>query len=128
MRSFSLRAVPLILLAAWACGGGSGPSSPSPSGPITINIMGDRGSQSFSPNPASAAGQSVVFRNNDSVAHRVLLNDGTIDTGDIPPGGTSRAVMMPAAGTNYHCTIHTGMVGAVNRDTAPPPPCSGPYC
>ena len=79
-------------------GGGSSPSSPAPSGPVTINIVGERGAQSFSPNPALVAGQTVVFRNTDSVVHRVQLNDLSIDTGDIAPGATSRAVTMPAAG------------------------------
>jgi plastocyanin len=122
-----------LIAVAWACGGGydgggNTPTGPSGSGAITINVIGDRGSQSFSPNPATAAGQQVVFRNTDSTVHRVLLNDGTIDTGDIAPGATSRVVTMPAAGTNYHCTIHTGMVGAVSTATSAPPPCTGLYC
>ncbi|HSL72090.1 MAG TPA: hypothetical protein VK864_17715 [Longimicrobiales bacterium] len=95
---------------------------------MTINIVGDRGSQSFSPNPATAAGQQVVFRNNDTIVHRVLLNDGSIDTGDIAPGATSRVITMPAAGTNYHCVVHPGMIGAVKTETAGPPPCTGAYC
>ena len=70
----------------------------------------------------------VVFRNNDSVAHRVVLNDGSIDTGDIAPGATSRAVSMPGSGTNYHCQIHPGMIGAVSSSSGPPPPCTGIYC
>ena len=51
-----------------------------------ITIVGQNGTQAFSPNPASFGGQMVVFRNNDSVAHRVVLNDGSVDTGDIAPG------------------------------------------
>jgi plastocyanin len=131
MRSFCLKAMPLIVVAAaWACGGGGGstPSGPSPTGPVTITIIGDRGGQSFSPNPSTAAGQQVVFRNNDSVVHRVQLNDGSLDTGDIAPGGTSRAVTMPATGTNYHCMLHPGMIGAVSTPTSGPPPCTGIYC
>lgn len=129
MRSWYLKALPLATLAvAWACGGGSTPSSPGSTGPVTINIIGDRGNQSFSPNPATAAGQQVVFRNNDSVVHRVQLNDNTLDTGDIAPGATSRVVTMPVAGTNYHCMLHPGMIGAVNKPDAAPPPCTGAYC
>ena len=70
----------------------------------------------------------VVFRNTDTVVHRVRLNDLSIDTGDIAPGATSRAVRMPTAGTNYHCFLHLTMVGAVNSGTTPPPPCTGLYC
>ena len=67
----------------------------------------------------------VVFRNNDSIVHRVVLNDGSVDTGDIAPGATSRAVAMPGGGTNYHCQLHPGMIGAVSGSSGGPPPCSG---
>jgi plastocyanin len=111
-------------------GGGSTPSSPSttPTPTPTITIVGQNGAQAFSPNPASFGGQTVVFRNNDSVVHRVVLNDGSVDTGDIAPGATSRAVAMPGSGTNYHCQLHPGMIGAVSSGSGPPPPCTGIYC
>ncbi len=121
----------VALAGVWGCGGSGGgsdtPVGPSPTA-VTISIVGGRGAQSFAPNPASAGGQMVVFRNNDAVIHRVRLNDGAIDTGNIPPGGTSTPLMMPAAGTNYHCSLHPTMVGAVNSATGPPPACEGPYC
>ena len=116
---------------SWGCGGDSGgstPSSPSSTAPATVTIAGQNGAQAFSPNPASFGGQMVVFRNNDSVVHRVVLNDGSVDTGDIPPGATSRAVTMPGSGTNYHCQLHPGMIGAVSSASGPPPPCTGLYC
>ena len=95
-----------------------------------INIVGDRAGQSFSPNPATAGqGQSVSWRNTDSVVHRIVSNDGTLDTGDIAPGSTSAARVLQTNGTNYHCTIHPGMIGAISAVTgAPPPPCTGMYC
>lgn len=116
-----------------ACGGGGGsPTSPSPadsSGAVTITITRRDGARSFAPNPADAGGRTVVFRNADTIVHRVRLNDGSIDTGDIAPGATSRPVTMPASGTNYHCSIHPDMIGAINAaGGAPPPPCEGPYC
>jgi plastocyanin len=116
--------------AASGCGGGGStattPSTPSSS---TITIQGQNGTQAFTPNPASFGGQSVVFQNNDRVTHRIVLNDGSVDTGDIAPGATSRAVTIPGAGTNYHCAIHLGMIGSVSAASgAPPPPCDGPYC
>ena len=118
-------------LACLSCGG-SGSSTPTaPTGggsPTTIAINGQNGTQAFSPNPAAFGGQTVVFRNNDAVSHRVVLNDGSIDTGDIAPGATSRAVVMPASGTNYHCSIHPGMIGAVSGGSSPPPACTGLYC
>ena len=114
------------------CGGDGGsptPMTPSPPSASTINIVGQNGAQAFSPNPASFGGQQVVFKNNDSVSHRIVLNDGTVDTGEIAPGATSRAVVMPSSGTNYHCSVHPGMIGGVTAATGgPPPPCTGSYC
>jgi plastocyanin len=126
----------LALSALVVCGGcgsssSSTPTSPSssPAGATTIAIIGQNGSQAFSPNPANFGGQMVVFKNNDSVTHHVVLNDGSVDAGDIAPGGTSRAVAMPSTGTNYHCTIHPGMIGSVAGATGgPAPTCTGAYC
>lgn len=122
----------LVMAAAMtlsACGGGGGSPTSSTPNAVTIIVTGQNGSQSFSPNPASAGGQMAVFRNNDSIVHRVVLNDGTIDTGDIAPGATSREVQMPRDGTNYHCAIHPTMVGSVNAQSGQPaPPCMGAYC
>lgn len=125
MRVFAAAAAGLILAACG--GGGSSPSGPNP-GALTITITRQNGSQSFSPNPASAGGQTVVFRNTDSVVHRVRLNDGSVDTGDIAPGATSAPVQMPADGTNYHCSVHPDMIGAVSGTAGGPPQCEGPYC
>ena len=125
-------AVVVLLAGAAGCGGGGGsPASPGPSGapgPVTITIVGERGSQSFTPNPAEAAGEMVVFRNNDSVVHRVRLNDLSIDTGDIAPGASSAPFRMPSGGTNYHCFLHPTMLGAVRAEETGPPPCTGMYC
>ena len=91
-----------VALVVAACGGGSSGSSASPTAPTsnvsTISILGERGSQSFSPNPASPGGQMVVWRNdNAGVTHRIVANDGSFDTGDIVPGATSRMVQPPRA-------------------------------
>jgi plastocyanin len=137
----ALAIVSAALITPAGCGGGSdggsnggsggptGPSGSQPANAVTISITGENALQSFSPNPASVGGQTVVFQNTDNQVHRVVLNDGSIDTGDIPAGGTSRSFVMPTSGTNYHCSIHPGMIGAVNPAAGgPPPPCQGPYC
>jgi plastocyanin len=94
---------------------------------LTISITRQDGAQSFSPNPADVGGMTVVFRNDDTIVHRVVLNDGSVDTGNIAPNATSAPVTMPAGGTNYHCSLHPDMVGAVNSVGGPPPTCTG-YC
>lgn len=126
-----------------ACGGGStNPSSPTPvaqttptpttpgSGPttVTITITSNNGVQSFSPNPASIQnGQLVVWRNADTVTHRVVLNDGSLDTGDLPPGASSAAISWVAEAAQYHCSLHPTMVGSVNTSTTSPSGPCDPY-
>ena len=126
-------------IAAVSCGGGGGGGGSSPTGPtlpggtsttpITVSIVGVNGKLSFSPNPASIpAGSTVVFKNNDIVTHHVQLDDGSMQTADIPPGGTSAALPLGAINKAYHCTIHPSMVGSLNAaETPDPPPCTG-YC
>ena len=83
---------------------------------MTINVLGVNGAQSFSPNPATLpAGQTVVWHNIDSITHRVVLNDGSIDTGNLSPGASSRpmAINVPNNGDPYHCSIHPSMIGTL---------------
>jgi plastocyanin len=97
------------------------------SGVVTINVVAINGAQSFSPNPATLpAGQMVVWHNVDNTTHHVVLNDGSVDTGDLAPGASSQPMAIGAAGAPYHCSIHPVMVGSINQDTPmPPPPSSG---
>jgi plastocyanin len=129
-------------LTAAGCGGGGGASTPTtPSGgggtgngggtTVTITITGQGGRSAFNPNPATvSAGQLVVFKNNDTVAHHIVLDDNTMQTTDIAPSATSAPVAMGTSGSQtYHCSIHPGMVGAFNGATAEPPPnCNQAYC
>jgi plastocyanin len=100
------------------------------SGVVTINVVAIDGAQSFSPNPASLpVGQMVVWHNVDSITHHVVLNDQSIDTGDLLPGASSQPMTIAAAGGQYHCSIHPVMVGSLNQDTSNVPvPCQGGYC
>jgi plastocyanin len=125
-------------LAAWGCGGGSGggstvaPTGPTPapsSAATTIEIVGERGAQSFSPSPASVdQGASFTWRNTDNKVHRIVMNDGSLDSGDIAPGATSPVLRLGTDGANYHCAIHPGMIGSINRSGGRPPDCVGLYC
>ncbi len=142
MRFFSGVAFAGLMAAALAgCGGGSSsPSAPSPvtstnatptgTSVVTINITSNNGAQSFSPNPATIqSGQMVVWHNADAITHRVVLNDGSIDTGNLAPGQSSEARAWVAASAQYHCSLHPSMIGSVNAGTTTPTtPCDGVYC
>jgi plastocyanin len=124
-------------LAAGGCGGGGSSAtpaapSPPPSGSgasSTIAIVGTRGAQSFEPNPAPVAqGSTFAWKNDDNVTHHIVLDDGSLDSGDLAPGALSRTLTLGANGARYHCTIHPTMVGSINSSTGQPPPCQGMYC
>jgi plastocyanin len=133
MRASVLVGTIVMAGAAWACGG-SGGSSATPTGPAsaattTIDILGQKGAASFSPNPAPVEqGNMTTWRNMDSVTHHIVLNDGSLDTGDIAPGASSAALRMAPDGANYHCTIHPAMIGSIKGSSGTPPPCQGVYC
>src|SRR5882672_9989543 len=141
MRGFvTAAAMTVSVLGLWGCSGngyssgsGANPSSPTPStlgGVVTINVVAIDGAQSFSPNPATLpAGQMIVWHNVDSTTHRVVLNDRSVDTGNLAPGASSQPRSIAAAGGQYHCSIHPVMVGSVNQGTSDmPAPCQGAYC
>jgi len=140
MRVFvTASAVVALGLGMWGCSGNGytsgnsgNPTTPTPGMPgiVTINVVAINGAQSFSPNPATLpAGQMVVWHNVDSTTHRVVLNDRSVDTGNLAPGASSQPMSIAAAGGQYHCSIHPVMVGSVNQDTSNVPvPCQGAYC
>jgi len=119
----SLALFGLTLMAA-SCGSSySSPTTPTPPGgggggtaDVTITIVGMSGNQSFSPDPATVrVGQTVAWRNADSIAHNPAANSGAFNTGLIQPGSTSSPITMTAAGSiGYHCLIHPDMVGTLS--------------
>jgi plastocyanin len=145
MRGFvAVPAVVALGLSVWGCSGsgyGTGtsgsptsptsPTSPSASGVVMVNVVAINGAQSFSPNPATLpAGQMVMWHNVDRITHRVVLNDRSVDTGDLAPGASSQPMAIGTGGGPYHCSIHPEMVGSINQNsspTAPPPSSTQPY-
>lgn len=106
-----------------SCGGYTTAPSPTPApdpvqappsaNAVVINVVAIAGAQSFSPNPSTvAAGQPVVWHNVDTIVHRVVLNDGEVDTGNLSPGALSAPMILVAPGP-YHCAIHPEMVGTI---------------
>ena len=104
----------VLALGAAACGSSS-PSAPTVAADVTISMVGDRGSQSFEPNPTTMrVGQTVAWKNNDSTTHNATQDASRFQTGTVNAGATSAPISMSAAGTfTYHCTIHPGMVGTL---------------
>lgn len=90
-----------------------------------ISIVADNGALSFAPNPATAvSGDSLVWQNNDFTTHRIVLDDGSLDTGNINPGASSAPMALTGAGGSYHCAIHPSMVGTI---LAPVPTMPGTF-
>jgi plastocyanin len=128
MRKFVTASVLTLGLGMCGCSGSNSngstnsPVAPSPvtsNGVVTINVVAINGAQSFSPNPATLpAGQMVVWHNVNNTTHRVVLNDGSLDTGDLAPGASSQPMALGAAGAPYHCSIHPEMIGSINQDTS----------
>jgi plastocyanin len=99
-------------------GNSGNPTGPTPSGPniVTVDVVAINGAQSFSPNPATLpAGQMIVWHNVDNVTHHVVLEDGSVDTGNLTPGSYSHPVTIEAGGGPYHCSIHPVMTGTIKQ-------------
>jgi len=117
-------------------GGSSTPNSPTPSSttPTTVTILSSNGlanlgANSFSPNPVPASqGSMLMFHNSDSVTHHIVLDDGSLDVGNLNPGQSSATLMLTTSGGQYHCIIHPSMVGSINVPTdSGPMPSPGGY-
>jgi plastocyanin len=127
MRKLATASVLTFGLGMWGCSGSgsssgsttspAAPAAMTSSGVVTINVVAINGAQSFSPNPATVlTGQMVVWHNVDATTHRVVLNDRSVDTGDLAPGASSQPMPIGASAGPYHCSIHPEMVGSINQD------------
>src|SRR5262249_4384863 len=140
MRTVStIGAVVALGLGVWGCSGSSygsngnsgNPNTPTASTPgvVTVNVVAINGAQSFSPNPAPLpAGTMIVWHNVTNAPPGVVLNEGSLDTGNLDPGASSHPMVIPASSAQYHCAIHPVMIGSINQDTSTVPSCQGPYC
>ena len=125
--SFILVTVLAAAVFAAGCGGG-GSSSQTPTSPatntpstVTVAIQATNGNKSYVPNPvATSSGDQVLFKNNDTVTHHIVMDDNSVDFGTVAPGVSSAAKSVGAGG-NFHCTIHPSMVGSINGAVAPTP-------
>jgi plastocyanin len=123
--SFILVFVLTAAVSASRCGGGDSTTTPTTPGnttpsTITVSIVGTNGNKSYVPNPVpKATGEQVMFKNSDTITHRIVMDDNSADFGNLSPGASSEAKAVTTG--NFHCTIHPSMVGSINGATAPDP-------
>jgi plastocyanin len=58
------------------------------------------------------AGETVVWKNTDSILHTVTSNDGLFNE-NVQPGATFSYTFTAAGTYNYVCTLHPGMNGTI---------------
>jgi plastocyanin len=58
-------------------------------------------------------GTTVVWQNNDTIAHTSTSNAAGWNSGTIGPGQSFQFTFTSAGTFPYHCTIHPNMVGTV---------------
>ena len=59
-------------------------------------------------------GDVITWTNNDTVPHKVALDDGSCAMSDNIPGGGSKSLVFSVAGTfPFHCTVHPTMKGTI---------------
>lgn len=90
---------------------GTAAASPAASpGAQTVVISG------FSFQPAALTvqrGASVTWRNDDSVAHRVVSDTNAFSSSDLNQGNTYTHQFSQAGSYPYHCGIHPSMTGTI---------------
>jgi plastocyanin len=82
---------------------------------VTITIVANAGSNSYSPDPDTVTvGQTVSWKNDDATTHTATSDVVAWGTGAIAPGATSTPIAMNTAGSfPYHCAIHPTMVATL---------------
>jgi plastocyanin len=76
---------------------------------ITVGMAGSQ----FGPATAEVkVGDTVVFKNDDTVAHTATATEGaSFDSGTMEPGATFEYVAKRAGTIAYICEFHAGMTG-----------------
>jgi plastocyanin len=109
----------LVVLVTGCGSSNSTPTTPTPTTPaaVTVNIpTGARtlGTASFVPSPVTVSvGSTVTWSNTDSIAHDVIADGGTWDSGRVAAGATFAFTFQTKGTFPYHCSLHPGMVGTL---------------
>ena len=111
-------------VALWGCGSSGGASiiGPTPGAggsTVVVTIVASSGNRAYVPNPVRAAtGATIEWKNYSAETHHIVLDDGSVDLGEIAPGG-STMMQLKTSGSNFHCTLHRSMVGNINGPELP---------
>ena len=99
-----------ILFVVAACSKNKDADNTTVSAGNTISIT----SSGFSPASLQVnINATVTWVNNDNIVHTVTANDGSFDSGDIPPGSRYSHSFTSTGTYNYHCLYHTAMTGTI---------------
>jgi plastocyanin len=94
------------------------PSSSSGGGPTThhVNIVEGSSTDDWGYDPpqlTAGVGDTVVWTNTGEIDHTVTADDGSFDSGPIPPGGTFEFTFEDEGDFPYHCDPHPFMVASI---------------
>lgn len=79
-----------------------------------VRIVGNTGSDSYSPNPVKVnVGETVTWVNDDSAVHTATSSDGTFDSNILRSRQTFSYTFDKEGEYPYSCTLHPNMVGIV---------------
>jgi len=109
----AVMALPLLA----ACGDDAGSpagaqaAATTTAGTITVGMAG---SQFGSATADVKVGDTVVFKNDDAIAHTATATEGaSFDSGTMEPGATFEYVAKHAGTIAYLCEFHAGMTGTL---------------
>ncbi len=95
------------------------PKEPTPGTPSTIPSQVEVAIDGSAFKPATLnipVGTTVIWRNNDSVAHTVTARDKSFDSGSLSRNGTFSYTFKQKGTFAYYCTLHPYMEGKVVVD------------
>jgi plastocyanin len=122
-----MKALPSVLLAAVATGaayaflplaGTAQTAAPSavPSASASASAAAVVDTKNFAYAPATITihpGQTVTFKNSDTIAHTVTAADKSFDSGNMDQGATWSHIFAKAGTYAYVCAYHSYMTGTV---------------
>ena len=103
-------AVPLVIVLVASLAGASASAAGARGRQHLIDIKGKR----YRPDSVMiAAGDTVVWANDDDEPHSVSMDTSEFDSGDIAPGSRFRWVFRQKGRLRYHCEVHPRMKGTL---------------